>query len=117
MIPTRIGVINATGAAFKISYQLGGDAATKSLNIYVNGSPVVSLSAAGSGDLIVNPGDAVTVYSGGSDTVNIALSTVVVDGSTTLYNNYQGGDLSFTDSYGPYTPTANGSITVIAGTV
>ena len=116
MIPTRTGVIDATRAAFKISYQLGGDALNKSLTINVNTITVVSLSANGSGEIIVNPGDSIAASASTSDTVNIGLSMVVVDGSNTLYNNYQSGDLSFADSYG-YDPTANGSITVIAGTV
>jgi len=117
MIPTRTGVLNAGGTGtFFIDYSLTGDAATKSLDILVNGLNVVNCNSNCSGRLLVNSGQDVTVSSYAYDTTSILLTTTIVDGSTTLYNNSIIGSPDAGDNYGPYFPTANGSITVLAGT-
>jgi hypothetical protein len=118
MIPTRIGVLNAAGTGvFAIDYTLTGDAATKEMTIDVNAVEVVNCTSNCSGRIYVDSGKTVQVAATAIDSVNISMTLTVVDGVSTLYNNTQTGDLSFTDSFGPYTPVANGSITVLAGTI
>jgi len=117
MIPSRIGVLNAGGdGTFFIDYSLTGDAATKSLDILVNGLSVVSCNSNCSGRLLVNSGQDVTVSSYAYDATSVLLTTTVVNGNTTLYSNSIVGSPDAGDNYGPYYPTANGSITVLAGT-
>jgi len=118
MIPTRIGVLNAAGpGVFAIDYSLTGDAATKEMTIDVNAVEVVNCTSSCSGRIYVDSGKTVQVAANGLDSVNISMTLTVVDGSNTLYNNTQSGSTTFSDSYGPYTPTTNGSITVLIGTV
>ena len=98
---------------YTISYQLGGGAPTKSLEIKVNGTTVVTCGDGGcNGDITITPGDYVEASVACSTTfpLLVSLDFQIVDNGSTLYSNSQSGNSSASDGYGPYYPSGNGTI-------
>jgi len=103
-------------AVFTIDYSLSGTAPNKELSIDVNEVNVVFCSGDCSGTITVSPGDTVYISTNCFTTppLIVSLDVNVIDNGTTVYSNSQGGGTSASDNYGDYTPTGDGSITVVA---
>ena len=102
-----------TFTGYTIDWSFGQGAQSGNFTITVNGSAVVSTSTTNSGQIVVSPGDYVsTSVSAGAQSPLIAQADLtVIDNGTTLYNNSSQGIPFASESYSPYYPSGDGSIT------
>jgi hypothetical protein len=102
-------------AIYTISYSLSGTATNKELSIDVNTINVVFCNDDCSGTITVSPGDTVDIFTScfTSPPSYVSLDVNVIDNGTLVHTTFQTELISATDSYS-YTPTGNGSISVVA---
>ena len=99
-------------AGYTIDWGFSQNASSGDFSILVNGIQVVYTTVSNGGQITVPPGAYVQtgVGAGAQSSLTAQADLLVTDGATTLYNNSSQGYPNAGESFGPYYPSDNGTI-------